>query len=185
MARPRQFDEADVKAALRNVFWEHGYEGASYADIMAATGLNKGSLYASFGDKRALYQHAIREYDSNYVTPGVNMLRNESLSPKDRIQSLFDDVIAAAETVNGRWGCLLCNAAIDQSPFDEAVEKIVIKSLSRIHEAIKECVSGTPAESKAELIWTAYFGARVAVKAGYPKMIFQTQCAQVLSLFDG
>jgi len=30
MARPRKFDEADVKSALRDVFWEHGYEGASY-----------------------------------------------------------------------------------------------------------------------------------------------------------
>jgi len=63
MARPRKFNEADVTSALRDVFWKHGFDGASYADIMKATGLNKGSLYASFGDKRALYQHAIADYN--------------------------------------------------------------------------------------------------------------------------
>ena len=69
MARPRQFDEEDVKTALSDVFWEHGYEGTSYSDIMAATGLNKGSLYSSFGDKRALYQHALTEYNRARLEP--------------------------------------------------------------------------------------------------------------------
>ena len=86
MARPRQFDEADVKNALRDVFWEHGFEGASYADIMSATGLNKGSLYASFGDKRALYQHAISDYALSHLAPAVGMLRDASLPPRDRIK---------------------------------------------------------------------------------------------------
>ena len=184
MARPRQFDEADVKNALCDVFWEHGFEGASYADIMSATGLNKGSLYASFGDKRALYQHAISDYTASYVAPSVAMLKDASLTPQNRINNLMTNLVQAAQTPQGRWGCLLCNAAIDQSPFDADVEKSVADALSALRKAIKACVKDTAAEEKAELIWTAYFGGHVMVKAGYSKAVMRTQRAQVLSLFD-
>lgn len=183
MARPRQFDEADVKSALRDVFWKHGFEGASYANIMAATGLNKGSLYASFGDKRALYQHAISDYTRAYVAPGVAMLTNNSILPKERIMALFDRLVNAAQTPEGRWGCLLCNAAIDQAPFDGDVEKTVSNALSRLRKAIQTCVAGTAADGKAELIWTAYFGGHVMVKAGYSKDVLRAHKKQVLSLF--
>lgn len=184
MARPRKFDEAQVKSALRDVFWEHGFEGASYADIMAATGLNKGSLYASFGDKRALYQHAIADYSAQFLAPGVQMLGDESLSPRDRIGALFMSHIAAAQTPQGRWGCLLCNAAIDQAPFDPEVENKISNALSRLRKAIKNCVKGTEAADHAELIWTSYFGAHVMVKAGFSKAAMKKVRKEVLALFD-
>ena len=184
MARPRQFDETDVKAALRDVFWEHGYDGASYAQIMKATGLQKGSLYASFGDKRALYQHALSDYDANHVSPGVKMLRDEGRDGADRISDLFDSIVSAAGTRRGRWGCLLCNAAVDQAPFDGDVEKTVTASMDRMRTAIAEAVADTPAFDKAELIWTAYFGGRVMVKAGYGTNVLEAQRQQVMELFD-
>lgn len=183
MARPRQFNEADVKTALRDVFWQHGYEGASYADIIAATGLKKGSLYASFGDKRALYQHALSDYTNRVLTPGVLMLQDTTIAPRDRIKNLLDGLVQSAQTPEGRWGCLLCNAVIDQSPFDTDVEKTVSDAISRFRKAIRGCVKGTSAEDKSDLIWTAYFGGRVMIKAGYSKAIMQAHRKQVLSLF--
>lgn len=184
MARPRKFDEAEVKTALRDVFWKHGFDGASYSDIMDATGLNKGSLYASFGDKRALYQHAIADYARAQITPGVAMLNDDSLLPKDRIAGLFNSLVKGAETPQGRWGCLLCNAAIDQAPFDEEVEKSVTDALSRLRKAIRACVKNTVAEDKAELIWMAYFGGHVMVKAGYSKAVLRAHGKQIAALFE-
>jgi len=184
MARPRKFDEAEVKTALRDVFWEHGFDGASYADIMKATGLNKGSLYASFGDKRALYQHAIADYARAQIKPGVAMLKDETLPAKDRVMGLFDSLVKAAETPQGRWGCLLCNAAVDQAPFDEDVEKSVTDSLSRLRKAIRTCIKDTAAKDKAELIWIAYFGGHVMVKAGYSKAVLRAHGQQVAAQFD-
>ncbi len=184
MARPRKFNEADVTSALRDVFWKHGFDGASYADIMKATGLNKGSLYASFGDKRALYQHAIADYTRVKITPSVTMLTDDMIAPKDRVMSLFDSLVKAAQTPRGRWGCLLCNAAIDRAPSDKTVEKSVTDALSRLRKAIRSCVKDTTAEDKAELIWTAYFGGHVMVKAGYSKDVLRKHRKQILSLFD-
>jgi len=122
MGRQREFDEEKVLEALQDVFWEHGFEGASYTQIMAATGLQKGSLYAAFGDKKSLYLKAISHYDKGTVGGAVSMLRNDELGGADRIGFLMDALISDAETRKGRWGCLLCNAATDMAPFDPDAE---------------------------------------------------------------
>ena len=129
MARHREFDEDKVLDALRDVFWEHGFEGTSYTQIMKATGLKKGSLYAAFGDKRALYQKALHHYDQQDISSAVNMLRRDSLSPAMRIEILMTGPVDASQTKKGRWGCLLCNAAVDQAPSDKETETSVQASI--------------------------------------------------------
>ena len=62
MARPREFDEAVVLEKAARVFWAHGYEGSSLADLCEGTGLTKGSLYKAFEDKRGLYLRALEHY---------------------------------------------------------------------------------------------------------------------------
>src|SRR5690242_13288835 len=57
--RPRSFDPDAVLEKARAVFWNLGYAAASLDDLAAATGLNRPSLYAAFGDKRALYLAAL------------------------------------------------------------------------------------------------------------------------------
>ena len=166
MARPREFDEVTVLTALRDVFWQHGYEGTSYALIMEATGLKKGSLYAAFGDKMSLYMAAISQYDQEYICEGVKMLRDPTLKPELRIKQLFDGLVEAAGTPMGRWGCLLCNAATDLAPFDDKVAETVSKSMNSLKDAIKSCIQNTPAQGQAEIIWSSYFGGRVLLKSG-------------------
>ncbi len=182
MPRRREFDEETVLDALQDVFWEHGYEGASYVDIMKATGLQKGSLYAAFGDKRALYYKAIERYDQTNVRDGVTMLRDQTLSGQERIDALMQSLVDAAETRHGRWGCLLCNAAIDQAPFDPQTETMVTASMARIKDGISEALTDTGAADTSELIWTAYFGARVVIKSGGSQKLLTTIKNQVMAL---
>jgi TetR/AcrR family transcriptional regulator, transcriptional repressor for nem operon len=68
MARPRQFDEAAVLNGARRAFQVKGYAGTSLQDLMDATGLGKGSLYAAFGDKRGLYLRVLDRYAEESVT---------------------------------------------------------------------------------------------------------------------
>lgn len=182
MARPREFDTDTVLEALRDVFWEHGYEGTSYANITLATGLQKGSLYAAFGDKRSLYLEALAKYDTGHVSDAVAMLSNTDLAGRKRIGNLMQALVDAAETKHGRWGCLLCNAAVDQAPFDERSEMVVSKSMKRMKMAIAKAVKDTSAADKSDLIWALYFGGRVVIKSGGSKSTLRAIKTQVLSL---
>jgi TetR/AcrR family transcriptional repressor of nem operon len=60
--RPRQFDTDEVLDGLVNLFWEKGYAATSMGDIVDATGLNKSSLYNSFGSKEEMFGLAIDHY---------------------------------------------------------------------------------------------------------------------------
>lgn len=62
MGRPRGFNADEILDKVVNVFWQHGYEGTSMATLMAATGLNKPSLYAAFGSKEELFRSALERY---------------------------------------------------------------------------------------------------------------------------
>lgn len=59
MARPREFDETMVLDAAAAVFRRHGYAATSIEQLVAATGVHRGSLYATFGSKRGLFLRAL------------------------------------------------------------------------------------------------------------------------------
>ena len=48
MARPQEFDAGQALKSAMHVFWSKGYEAASLAEILTATGLSKSSSYATF-----------------------------------------------------------------------------------------------------------------------------------------
>ena len=60
--RPRTFVEEEVLDAAMQVFWRHGYEASSIAQLRAATGLSSASLYGAFGSKEGLFERAIEHY---------------------------------------------------------------------------------------------------------------------------
>ena len=64
MARPRKFVEDQVIEAARDQFWARGYAGTSLDDLVAATGLGRGSLYGAFGDKHVIFMRALDEYST-------------------------------------------------------------------------------------------------------------------------
>src|ERR1700721_458843 len=75
LGRPRSFNTEDALDAAMQVFWSKGYEGASLADLTAAMGINRPSLYAAFGDKEALFRKVLDRYNSGpaaYVCDALN-----------------------------------------------------------------------------------------------------------------
>nr|WP_321986439.1 TetR/AcrR family transcriptional regulator [uncultured Lichenicoccus sp.] len=64
MGRPREFDPDEALAAALDVFWRKGFEGASMTDLTEAMGITRPSLYATFGNKEALFRKALDSYQS-------------------------------------------------------------------------------------------------------------------------
>ncbi|WP_226362801.1 TetR/AcrR family transcriptional regulator [Pseudonocardia sp. ICBG1142] len=114
MPRPRQFDEKRVLSSVQAAFWDKGYAGTSLDDLLAASGLGKGSLYGAFGDKRSLFLRVLREYDD----ANDAMLRTR-LEQSDRAVDVVRDFVTGPlrdpDGAEARRGCLLANTAMELS----------------------------------------------------------------------
>jgi AcrR family transcriptional regulator len=62
MGRPRGFDADKALDEAMEVFWRHGYDGATIAQLTDAMGINPPSLYAAFGSKEGLLKAALERY---------------------------------------------------------------------------------------------------------------------------
>jgi AcrR family transcriptional regulator len=186
MARPRMFDPDEALARAMDAFWAKGYEGTSLADLVAATGLNKGSLYAAFGDKRRLYLAAIECYERVAIDATIAALR-DAADPAAAIAAVFAGVIAAVER-RDRRGCLLCNASIDQAPYDPTVERRVLSALARLQRALagalRRAAPHAPAaeiEARASHLLATYMGLRTMARAGVAAAELRAIAARALA----
>lgn len=188
MARLREFDEETALRQAQALFWRQGYEGTSYAELMAATGLGKGSLYAAFGDKRALYLETLSLYIGREVAIAVDLLRGETdgrtQPAAKRLHTFLSFPIAAVEKNDDRRGCFLCNAAIEQAPEDPEVGAVVSEGMGRMRNALDVAVKQLAAEAGrdtpaaigtpkartaiADQLLALYFGLRVMARGGLP-----------------
>lgn len=177
MARLREFDETHALDAVQQLFWRFGFEGTSYADLMEATGLGKGSLYSAFGDKRSLYLKALEAYIAKEVDGAVDLIDGAGDtapgSSRKRIKAYLDIVIDAVAVHADRRGCFLCNAAVDLAPEDKQVEDTVTQALGRMTNALvralaQEGLAKPRQRQLANALTSTYLGMRVMAKAGVP-----------------
>lgn len=63
MGRPRSFDADEALDAAMRLFWRSGYDGTSLTDLTEAIGINRRSIYATFGNKEALFHLVVRRYE--------------------------------------------------------------------------------------------------------------------------
>ena len=173
MGRPREFDEDEALAKIMDVFWEKGFEGASMSDLETATGLRKGSLYAAFGDKRAMYLKALALYGRTTIDEAVRVLTGID-APERRIGKFLQSAIDAVAVENDRRGCFLCNASIDQAALDPQTQRSVNGNLERLRRVLEEALSELSAidnnrrRAAAQHLLSVYFGLHVLAKAGQP-----------------
>ncbi|WP_458245603.1 TetR/AcrR family transcriptional regulator [Streptomyces sp. MAI_2237] len=108
--RPRSFDRETALEKAVMAFWEHGYEGTSVSDLTRVMGIGAPSLYAAFGDKRALFDEVVSVYDARYGS-FVDRALAEEPSARAAVARVLREA-AAEYTAPGRpHGCLVVHAA--------------------------------------------------------------------------
>ncbi len=126
--RPRSFSEEDVLESLMQVFWRKGYLGASLNDLTAATGLNKPSLYSSFGDKEQLYLLALERYLSK-PAQGPIWAMNEQPNLQSAIRAFLQASVDMYLFEGARRGCFVvtgssaCNTDGIPNSIENALQK--------------------------------------------------------------
>lgn len=171
MARPRSFDPEVALNALKQVFWEKGFEGTSMQDIEAATGLNKQSLYRLYGHKRGMYVQALAAYAEDEMTRAAGMLSQDGTA-RERVSRLFKGAIKGSD----RRGCFLCNASVDQAQCDPVtrakVQEMMAASVQSFDGALAAHTDlAKDNDRRAQLaahLFAAYNGLRVMIAAALP-----------------
>lgn len=124
MGRPRRFSEAAALDAAMRVFWEKGYEGASLDDLTEAMGINRSSLYATFGDKETLFRLVMDRYAA-----GPLAFLSESLKqPTARavVEALLGATVKFLTDANHPRGCLTLQGGLACGTGAETVKRAMI-----------------------------------------------------------
>jgi TetR/AcrR family transcriptional repressor of nem operon len=109
MARQKEFDRDEVLQKAVEVFWARGYEAASIQVLTKHMGINRQSLYDTFGDKHALYLRALERY-GEVEGRRIFELLEEPGSVKRSLRQLFGSVVEGSLCKGQRRGCFMGNA---------------------------------------------------------------------------
>lgn len=123
----KQFDVDEVLHKAMAVFWHHGYAAASIQDLVETTGVNRASLYATYGSKRDLFIAALKAYDERGRQALLAELK-AGCSPKEAIRRLFWANANLAFSSGELRGCFMTNTAIELAQHDKEIGAIVAKA---------------------------------------------------------
>ncbi|MFZ5615904.1 MAG: TetR/AcrR family transcriptional regulator [Pseudomonadota bacterium] len=133
--RPRRYDPEAALNSVLDVFWRAGYSAASLDDICEATGMNRPSVYAAFGDKRALYLRAIDRYkEISRVQMSAAFSTNAPLRDilKDVYSRALDMYYSGHDTP---LGCFMVGAVINDAVDDAEIRAALADGLRRFDAA--------------------------------------------------
>lgn len=140
MARPQEFETDKVLRNAMYVFWSKGYEAASLADILSATGLSKSSLYATFGDKRELFLAAFDAYRKGRMQYLQQTLNNGQLA-RQSIETFFRQGVAHSQDEIHARGCMTANEAVELAPHDAEIQRLVAEDFQAIEDAFAQAIA--------------------------------------------
>lgn len=120
--RPRLLDRQKALEAALQLFWRHGYEGTSIADLTAAMGATPPSLYAVFGSKERLYREAMDLYGATYGGFPARARAEEPTARRAVERTLREAIDVYAAGPHPR-GCMLATGAVTCAPEHQGVAR--------------------------------------------------------------
>lgn len=113
--RPKQFDRGTALSKALNLFWRHGYEATSLADLVEATGAKAPTLYAEFGNKEGLFRAAVEHYLKNFYQKSSCLLSRTDLSVEDTVGRYLRAIVELFTDCDTPSGCFMISASSGMS----------------------------------------------------------------------
>jgi len=193
MARPAQFDKTEVLKQATATFWQMGFSATSISDLVEATQLKPGSIYAAFNSKEGLFLESIDYYGQQSVSKVWQCL-NQSPNPLDGIKNFLAMLVDETQQDSHQRGCFLVNTILEVAPHNEKVKEKVnryIKALescflNALRSAQKEhflSANKNPAKL-ANYLMVTIWGIRVMQRISTDKNAFESATQQYLKLLE-
>ncbi|WP_349262415.1 TetR/AcrR family transcriptional regulator [Geminicoccus sp.] len=189
MGRRREFCVEKALDAALCVFWRKGYEGASYADLTEATGVERPALYSAFGNKEALFQRALERYGERYLGYIPEALELPTA------RQVAAHILFHAADLNTRYpdhaGCLVINGALAGSDEAEPVRRALLDFRAAGQAQLRERFERARAEGDlpetarpdalAAFVMAVTHGMAVQAKAGFGRDMLEAVAEQALA----
>ncbi|WP_343499175.1 TetR/AcrR family transcriptional regulator [Achromobacter denitrificans] len=120
IGRPRAFDRDTALLAAMRTFWTQGYEGTSVQDLATAMGVNKPSLYATFGCKEEIFREAVELYDRVEGKATSQSLKKAGTA-REAVESMLRSNARAYVVEEGPRGCMIVLSSLLGAPENESV----------------------------------------------------------------
>ena len=189
----KKYDETELVAQAMRAFWAHGYEATSVNDLVKATGVNRGSLYAAFSDKRSLFLEALRHYDTHHREGFLSRLARDH-DPREAIIVAFECAARSPSAGDDPAGCLAVNTALEVAPHDPEVRDFVQGIFDHVEdfffrmiESAKRDGTLTPSPSSratAQALLGLFLGLRVLTRSGADQAIRNAITSQARTLLE-
>ncbi|MFB8081353.1 MULTISPECIES: TetR/AcrR family transcriptional regulator [unclassified Streptomyces] len=194
MARTKEFDpDAALQAAL-DLFWARGYEATTMSDLVEHLGVGRASIYATFGNKHALYLKAMDRYLETRDPRAVEELSAPGPA-LPAVRAFVRRFAAEASTDDERLnGCFVTNSAAELGPHDTAVARRVELSWEQIETLLNGALARARAGGElpadrdpralARMLLVLLQGIRVVGKASSDPARVRDAAEQALRLLD-
>ena len=176
MARPVEFDEDKVLTNAMEQFWKEGYEASSVRKLLDCTGINRGTLYNSFGDKDTFFRACVEYYNTIVQKQIESSLKDENLSCWNAIEAYFEETISNVSQKQRAMGCMLVNSLCESVNQNRVLRKLVRDSLMLIRKeflvrlseakANKKLKKGLGIDFAADVLMNTLYGIRVNSRCG-------------------
>jgi len=191
MPRVKLFDENEVLTKAMNLFWKKGYSATSVQDLVSCLGINRASLYDTFGDKKQLFEKSFELYRKSNIER-LTLFFQSRKNVKDGFSELFNNAIEETCLDKDRKGCFAVNITTELIPNDENLLKVLESNKRDVenlfYEYLKkgkengELKTEKDLKSISSLFYTIYSGIKVVSKIESNKKEQVSSVNLVLSL---
>lgn len=146
MARSCNFDRQEKLILAMELFWQKGFAETSIADLVEHLGINRFSLYNSFGDKQSLYRECLRFYLDHFSFGTQEQLLHPQAGLVDILSYLVRFVALQRQQ---KYGCFMQNALMEKCLDDDCVQQECQRRFAQLQSTFTQVL--THSQSQGEL----------------------------------
>ncbi len=193
MPRIKLFDREEVLEKAMKLFWKQGFYATSIQDLVNDLGINRASIYDTYGGKKELFLQAFRLYRKTSLDELKTFLYSHS-SIKEGFLNLFLLVVDEGIKDTEKKGCFVVNSTTELASDDEMIfnivkeNRIVFEELFYDHLSLgverKEIAPNKDLKAIASFLFTFNNGLKVMLKTGASRDELKNSVHLALSVLD-